>query len=48
MVTFQEFVSIYAAKCGGDATEAAQVWNREKAEIKRMTRSEVTNALVCP
>lgn len=48
MVSFQEFVSIYAAKCGGDATEAADVWNREKDEIKRLSRAEVTEALTCP
>lgn len=47
MVTYREFVDIYAEKCGGGVTDSAPVWNRNKDAISDMTRSEVFDALEC-
>lgn len=49
MVTYREFVSVYADKCGGGADEAAVVWNRFKSEIESMdTEAAARDALTCP
>lgn len=47
MVDFSTFVSVYAEKCGGDAAEAAEVWNAEKQTIESMSRAEVRRSLSC-
>lgn len=45
MVTWQEFVGIYADVRGGDATEAAPLWNRNKSKLKAASEAEVRAAL---
>lgn len=45
MVTWQEFVGIYADTRGGDATEAAPVWNRNKEQLQEASAGEVRAAL---
>lgn len=51
MVTFQEFMSVGLDKCGSDQRtfrRLTDLWNREKEQIQRMTRTELRDELNCP
>lgn len=51
MVDFQTFMSVGLEKCGNDPRTFSQLtdlWNREKDEIQKMTRSTLRQELRCP
>lgn len=48
MVTFREFVSVFADECGGGANDAAPVWNNNEETIRSLSESELREKLRCP
>lgn len=45
MVTYRQFVRLFAEVRGGGADEAAPVWNDNKAALQAATESDVRQAL---
>lgn len=45
MVTWQQFVSLVAEIRGGDVSDAAPMWNRNKQKLSQASKEEVREAL---
>lgn len=51
MVDFNEFMSVGLNQCGSDRETfggLVEVWNREKDEIRSLSKSELRDRLTCP
>lgn len=51
MVDFQTYMSVGLNKCGSDRRtfgQLVQLWNREEAAIREMSRFELGKELSCP
>lgn len=51
MVEFTEFMSVGLNRCGTDKetfADLVDLWNREKTEIKQMSKQDLEQNLRCP